>query len=377
MELEELYRRARSHPWYADRFAPDGSLPILTKAELYGALQGREADPFFAHNTYWSPSGGSGATAPLFFPTAVEENLAQRRILAEWLRSENLLDDHTVALNLFSSRCMYRACEIFVDYVQLCGGTVLPATYQARDTTITELFHRFKPNALLGSPGRLVQWAHTLEQPVPVQRVLYASETLTRGAQQVLDEKLGHPRWSSVMGSAEGGVWAFSRPEDDRDQFWAPRELVHLEIADPDEQGFGRVLVTNRVRCRHPLLRYDSGDRGRLTAGYREELVGLQLAGRHGRSFQFSSQGYDLDDFREVVAGAAAYQFVLRFEQCDWLTLRLVCDSDTAARALALLQKIVRADARINRVEVERVGPEALQVTDHSGKVVPIVDLRR
>lgn len=373
-ELQPIYEQAREHPWYAHRFQSDGSLPVLTKDELSAMLVGRERDPLFAHNTYWSPSGGSGAAAPIYFPTAVEENLRQRRILATWLGSQGILGPEVVALNMFSARTMYRSCELFVDFVQLCGGTVLPATYQARDEDVADLYQRFRPNTLMGSPGRLVQLAHRLA--APFERVLYASENLSRGARAYLDERLSNPRWSSVMGAAESGVWAFSRPQDPRDLFWAPRQLVHLEIVEPDEDGFGRVIVSNCIRRRHPLLRYDSGDRGRLSPGFCAEVVGLSLAGRHGRSFMFSSQNYDLNDFASVVAGAAGYQFVLRFEKCDWLTLRLVGDPDLKAPALAALARIVRANPLVNRVEVEICGPEQLERTAHSGKVRPIVDLR-
>ncbi|MBX3171128.1 MAG: hypothetical protein KF760_27215 [Candidatus Eremiobacteraeota bacterium] len=370
--LEEVYTRAREHPWYRDRFLSDGSLPVLSKAELYEMLQGRERDPFFALDTYWSPSGGSGATAPLYFPTAVAENLEQRAVFSEWLRREGILGPATVALSLFSSRTMYRSGEIFVDYVQRCGGTVLPAGYQARDADVRELHQRFGPNTLMGSPGRLVQLAHAYE--LPFERVLYASEFLTPGAQALLQARLGVAWWSSVMGSAEGGVWGFSRFQDALDVFWAPRSLVLLEIEEADEEGFGRVIVSNCVRRRHPLLRYDSGDRGRLLPGFCDEVVGLQLAGRHGRSFQFSCQYYDLSEFASVLREAAAFQFVLRFEQRDWLTLRLVGgDPD---RALAELRRIVRFNPLANRVEVELCEPGDLRRVEHSGKILPIVDLR-
>ena len=335
-------------------------------------LEGRESEPFFALDTYWSPSGGSGASAPIYFPTAVQENLCQRAVLSEWLLREGILGPSTVALSLFSSRTMYRSGEIFVDYVQRCGGTVLPAGYQAKDTDVAALCERFRPNTLLGSPGRLVQLAHA--HALPFERVLYASEFLTRGAQDLLAARLGVSQWASVMGSAEGGVWGFSRFQDPLDLFWAPLSLVLLEIEEPDEDGFGRVIVSNRVRRRHPLLRYDSGDRGRLLPGFCAEVVGLQLAGRHGRSFQFSAQVYDLADFAQVVADSAAYQFVLRFESCDWLTLRLV--GGDGERALAELRRIVRAHDGINRVEVELCAPEELRRVAHSGKILPIVDLR-
>lgn len=370
--LEEIYKLARQHPWYRDRFESDGSLPVLSKAELYGMLQGREREPFFALDTYWSPSGGSGATAPIYFPTAVAENLAQRDVFSRWLLREGILGPETVALSLFSSRTMYRSGEIFIDYVQRCGGTILPAGYQAKDSDVSELHQRFGPNTLLGSPGRLVQLAHAC--PLPFERVLYASEFLTAGAQALLQARLGVSQWASVMGSAEGGVWGFSRYQDALDLFWAPRSLVCLEIEDPNQDGFGRVLVSNCVRRRHPLLRYDSGDRGRLLPGYCDEVVGLQLAGRHGRSFQFSGEYYDLSEFAGIVAQAAAYQFVLRFEERDWLTLRLV--GGEKQLALAELHRTVGYNPAIKRVEVDMCAPEELQRVEHSGKIPPIVDLR-
>ena len=39
---------------------------------------------------------------------------------------------------------------------------------------------------------------------------------------------------------------------------------LHLEIVDPDQEGFGRVVVTNLTRKTHPILRYDTGDVGRV-----------------------------------------------------------------------------------------------------------------
>lgn len=370
--MTELYASAREHPWYRDRFRDDGSLPILSKPELYSMLQGREHEPFFALDTYWSPSGGSGAAAPLYFPTAVAENLQQRALFSQWLLREGILGPSTVALSLFSSRTMYRAGEIFIDYVQRCGGTILPAGYQAKDADVSELHLRFGPNTLLGSPGRLVQLAHAYQ--LPFERVLYASEFLTPGAQALLHSRLGVTEWASVMGSAEAGVWGFSRFQDPLDVFWAPLSLVRLEIAEADEDGFGRVIVSNCMRRRHPLLRYECGDRGRLLPGFCDQVVGLQLVGRHGRSFQFSAQYYELADFAPLVAESAAYQFVLRFEERDWLTLRLV--GGDQERALAELRRMVRFNPLVNRVEVELCAPEELDRVAHSGKILPIVDLR-
>ena len=339
-------------------------------------LAGREQEAFFAHNTYWSPSGGSGARPPLYFPTAVEENLEQRRRLSRWLVQYGVMGSHTVALNLFSGSNMYRACEIFTDYVQLCGGTVLPAAFQARDEAVVQIYEKFAPNMIMGMPGRLVQLAHHLSQSLPVERLIYASETLVPAAERLLNERFGRPSISSFMGSAEAGVWGFSRPGEARNLFWAPRELVHLEVDQPDNQGYGSLVVSNLLRFRHPLLRYDSGDRARLLEGFVEGVVGVELAGRHSQSFQFGGQYYEVAEFAAILELASAYQFVLRFEERDWLTLRLVGPEEIAERALLLLRAVVRAHADRNRVDVEICRPEELTCAYPSNKVLPIVDRR-
>lgn len=363
-ERLELYQRARSHPWYQDRFLPDGSLPELTKGQLYERLAQREHEDFYSKNTYWSPSGGSSAREPLYFPSDVAENLRQRQMLASWLQKFNVLGPEVVAVNLFSARLMYRACEIFVDLVQMCGGTVLPLTLQAEDQDVIRLWKRFRPNMVMGSPGRLLQLARFLPRPDPSPvHVLYAGESLHASAQKVLDEAFENPQYVSVLGSAESGIWAFQRAEDPINRFWAPEEIVELEVGSS-----GTLLVSNWVRARHPLLRYDTGDRARLVAGLIPGLVGFDLLGRHGRSFSFAGQYYELDEFEELLQGVWAYQFVLQWTEGDHLTLRV---AGNAEGLQAGLQKIVKGPARAEECSIQE-----LQTAPHSGKILPIVDLR-
>ncbi|MBT9586990.1 hypothetical protein IV102_26850 [bacterium] len=81
-------------------------------------------------------------------------------------------------------------------------------------------------------------------------------------------------------------------------------------------------------------------------------------------------------EFAAILELASAYQFVLRFEERDWLTLRLVGPEDIAERALAWLCAVVRAHADRNRLEVEMCRPEELTCAYPSNKVLPIVDGR-
>jgi len=360
----ELYQQARLHPWYADRFLADGSLPPLSKALLYERLAQKEHEGFYSQNTYWSPSGGSSAREPLYFPSDVAENLQQRQLLSGWLRKADVLGPEVVAVNLFSARLMYRACEIFVDLVQMCGGTVLPLTLQADDQDVVRLWKRFRPTMVMGSPGRLLQLARFLPRPEPAPlRVLFAGESLHPSARAVLDEAFDGPQYVSVLGSAETGIWGFQRPEDPLNRFWAPQEIVELEVADS-----GTLLVSNWVRRRHPLLRYDTGDRARLVAGFAPGLVGLDWLGRHGRSFSFAGQYYELDEFEELLQGVWAYQFVLQWQDGDHLTLRV---AGSAEGLQAGLQKIVKGPVRAEECSIQE-----LEKAPHSGKILPIVDLR-
>ena len=73
---------------------------------------------------YLVRSGGS-TQKPLVFPVDIQENLAQRQLLANELVSNGVFSSSTIALNVFSYGDMYRTASIMDDILDRCSATTL------------------------------------------------------------------------------------------------------------------------------------------------------------------------------------------------------------------------------------------------------------
>lgn len=65
------------------------------------------------------------------------------------------------------------------------------------------------------------------------------------GRLEYLKRVLGVEKVSSIYGSAESGIWAVKHFDLPLGQFLFDPALMHVEIIDPDSEGFGRIVVTN------------------------------------------------------------------------------------------------------------------------------------
>jgi phenylacetate-CoA ligase len=306
---------------------------------------------------YWSPSGGSSDKhgLPTFFPTDKKENHEMRRILAERMAGVHtdgctdgadysacgVIPPSTIALNLFSSSGMYRALEIFEEFCDCAGATSLPVSFECEDQKAMQLAARFGANTLCGAPPRLMQFAMAVQQqmmmqegneesvslpPLQIDRILWGAEPLQASKKQLLRDVLGVRHFTSVYGSAETGVWAFQPDwlEDGKFVYFA--DMVYVEIlpittstvsgsdnhthnrsdgsddattaniSDSSSDETGAITVTNLLRQRFPLVRYRTGDVGKLQkrryAGRAWDV--LVLEGREHRSFMIGSNYFTL-----------------------------------------------------------------------------------
>ena len=362
--LEELLERARNHPVYAERVKgvkTFNQLTLLTKSELRRILRALETHPDFRTGCYWSPSGCSTARAQFFFPTDVKENHYQRQVFATFLQKRGVLQPGVVALNLFAGTLMYRACEIFTEFGELCGATVLPVTSAAPFEKVYEIAQRFQVNTIMGSTSRLLALARFLEREgfkLQAERAIFAGEPLTPPTESCLRTCLGVERLFGVYGSAETGVWGLSRaPHFDRYEVSA--ELMHLEEIEQ------KIVATNLVRYRHPVLRYEMGDVGRV---FPTELgYTVELEGRETRTIRLNGQVYELSEIALLANSALSYQVVLKGD--EHLSLRVVgLDNE----ALSLLQK--NLDGLLGKAAlVESVTMDELERAEGSDKVLRIV----
>ena len=248
--LEAIAARAAVHPFYAG--LPSGG--VLLKADLYvaveSALRDRRAE--VVNGVYWSPSGGTSSGVPLYFPTDTAENHAQRRLLAEDMRSFDIFDARTVAVILHGGSHMYRSLEIFTELVELCGGTPLPLGYSCDNKTVVEMARRFGANTLTGTPSRIAQLAQyviSTGNDVRFEHIHYSSEAMSQARLDFIQEALGPARITSVYGSAETGVYAFKPADVPVNQFIFDARGTHIDIVhddgeNTDDVSSGNIVVT-------------------------------------------------------------------------------------------------------------------------------------
>lgn len=395
--IERLLAHARCHPLYESTrsdFASLNDVPVLTKERLTEVVQPLESHPRFAHGTYWTRSGGSSGGAPAYVPVCLEENLESRRILAAHLRAAGVLTPETVALNLYWAGHLYRPCELFTDLCTFAGVTSLPLTPFASTELLLDTVRRFRPTMLLADPTDAVRACRALEalgERVEIPDLLYACSPLYPAAEACLREQMGLRRICSVLGSAETGVWGYRTPDDAPGCFRVAPELAHIEILDADETGVGRLVVTSLMRFRHPILRYDTGDRARLVApASGEGPAVIEFFGRSPRDFNLSGHLFSLANFTALQARALGMQIVLdhdRRSNLESLCVRLALrDGDDPAAVRRLYEETIDAlpvieeermlGIRFIERSLEFTALEALERQSGSGKLMPIVDRR-
>ncbi len=161
---------------------------------------------------------------------------------------------------------------------------------------------RWRARVVFGYAGALAEFARVLSDRgllIPSLRSIVSSaEALTPGNRRLIEEVTGCPAFDRY-GARETGLIASEC--EVRDGLHIAAEDVYVEIADPDQQGIGRVLVTKLNSYGMPFIRYDIGDFGQLLdrpCPCGRALPRLRLAGSRTTDFLLSADG-------RMVSGAA------------------------------------------------------------------------
>jgi phenylacetate-CoA ligase len=386
--LKELLAIAAHHPWYQNGHGGDrlADWPILSKGDLYARLASVRQQSGGRGGIYYSRSGGTTTNQPLYFPTDVAENHDQRQRLARRLAADGVLSPETVAVNICPIVRMYRAMEIVNEFCEYCGATVLPMAAIAEDAEIYQQAMLFAANTLVGMPSRLVAFARYVQEQQltwQVDTLLFGGEFLQPGKRRLLQEIFGVKRFSGVYGSAELGVVAWHPDLPQTPVYHFPRDVVHVEIAAPDADGYGTLVATNLVRRRFPLVRYNTGDVGRVV-DEGPETISIELRGRQSDSFLIGDNYHSLADFAELFRELAEYQIQIDFdERLRKDVIRFCLNAGDRPVTEAMRQQLTQGIRRrvdghekMYQTEVAFVGPDGLIRSRDNLKTPAIVDRR-
>ena len=128
---------------------------------------------------------------------------------------------------------------------------------------------RYQPRFIYGYStgiGRLAEFLldhYDREAVVQPRAIIATAETLFEPHRRAI-RRAFNIEPGLEYGAAETGIIAYSCPNGN---MHLNLEGIHLEIAEPDKDGFGRVIVTPLLNRAMILLRYELGDRGRLGEG--------------------------------------------------------------------------------------------------------------
>lgn len=385
--LKEHFQQVKTSALWKDYYEnmEDFSMaPVLDKQVLRETLLAKFRLQEEASGVYLVRSGGS-TQKPLVFPVDIQENLAQRQLLANELVANGVFSSRTIALNVFSYGEMYRTASIMDDILDRCSATTLAlsasATYEAMAAACAE----FLPNTIMGTPSKLVLFAKFLQKEgisYSFGSVLFAGEFLLPSQQEILSEVFQPKTIYSMYGSTETGIWAWAQYSQNPRAFYFLKEVV-IEIFNPDSEGYGEIVVTNLIRKRFPLFRYRMGDIGKLTEKNGREV--LLLKEREQKSFSLHESAYFLHDFEPLLQHVDRFQIQLSMKT-DLLTeLRflLVKSQVSLAEKVKLIQElkqgidhIIEWDPRFTAIDVEVVTEEALYINPTTSKTPFIIDFR-
>ncbi len=383
--LAEYYEIVRAsslfQSFYAD-FPDYSSAPILDKQALTAVLNSAFHLSEENRGVYLVRSGGS-TQKPLVFPVDIAENLEQRAVLAKALSTAQVITPTTIALNMFGYADMYRTAAILDDILEKCMATTLAVSSSIKYEDAYDTSIHFQPDFILGTPSKLFLFARHLQQhgqTLNIKNLLFGGEFLLPSYIPLFQKYLGVQQIYSLYGSAETGIWAWSDYSVQPSLFRIIDGLI-VEIENPDEQGYGNILVSNLYRKRFPVFRYSLGDIGRLV--YLDDMPFLELKSRKKKSFSLYESNYSLDDFKEVLNELEAFQIQLLTNSSLDVEIRflLVKDSlSTEHKAAFEAQKTEQIQEvlgyKLKHLEVVSGGDLKLYTDPVTGKTPLIADFR-
>ncbi len=331
---------------------------------------------------YLVRSGGS-TDKPLIFPVDIKENLQQRKLLAEELLSYGMFSAKTVALNVFSYEGMYRSAAILDDILEKCNATTIAASSKASFEFMHTAVISFKVNFIIGTPSVLTLFANYVldnNLKIQIENLLFAGEYLLKSQAEIITKAFHTKCIYSLYGSAETGIWGWSTYTENSTSFEVLDDVI-IEIENPDEDGNGKVIVTNLLRKRFPVFRYFVGDIGRLE--YKNNRQVLTLKSREAKSFSIEANSYFLDDFNVLLKSVERFQIQLHLLANLKTELKFLCIKNTSDKATTVLKTITKQlhhildmNATYFDLKIEFVSETDLYINTTTSKTPIIIDFR-
>lgn len=411
--LFNLVEFSRSHSAYYREKTAHLPLHNLTDFAKFPFLSGEElrtATPPVSNalpalpmrDAYIFASGGSTG-APKFSFYTREEWDDVTSILAFIYKTAGL-DTSDVVANLFMAGNLYTSFLAASGAIEKIGCVNLPIAGNALIDQVILYCELFKPTAIVGLPSIIIQVAETIERrglAIRIKKILYGGERLAPEAQQYLRQALGTEIiMSAGYASVDAATVGYQCPHCQGTAHHLLADYQYLEIIDPQTNlpvkagETGELTVTCLKRRLMPLIRYRTGDLGRLLPGRcacGSSAPLFELLGRAGGFLRVGTVNIYPESIAKSLGSLEGVSHLFQIiansvGTKDTLLIRVESPDNSECNLKNTIREAIVRDnyelvealreGWLDSINVELVPPNGLPRIARTGKIKQLVDMR-
>jgi phenylacetate-CoA ligase len=233
-----------------------------------------------------------------------------------------------------------------------------------------EFIRRYRPAKMYGYASAfylLAEYLRTKSWRAPAElKVIFATAEPLYDFQRQLVEEVFHCPVAMEYGARDAGLLANQCPQGG---LHIPAEGILIEIDSPDPSGLGEIIVTNLYSDAMPIIRYRTGDMGRLLDGVCEcgrALPRLESVEGRRTDFLITPSGRVLHALAIIYPlreTASITQFQVIQETLNRVTIRVVPEesfsTEEQQRLVRKAKDVFGAGVDISVERVEAIAPAA------------------
>jgi len=271
--------------------------PPFTKAMITG-------DDF---NGFIFSSGGTTGK-PKYALYSREDYEIMTDILEKIYRAAGITEKDRVA-NIFIAGNLWTSFLVANEALRKIGCVNFPIAGNSDFEVIDLYLERFKINAIVGLPSIIIKMAEICEEKnldIKIDKILYGGEHFYQSARDYVKKIWGVKRIASAgYALVDTGPVGYQCEHLEGGVHHVCEDFVHFELIDEngnfieDYNVNGEIIITNINRHKMPVIRFKSGDAGKLIK------MGQCKCGFKGKTFELLGRCDDV-----VIAGSTNIEFI-------------------------------------------------------------------
>ena len=190
--------------------------------------------------------------------------------------------------------------------VDALGAAVIPAGKMDMQEHL-KMICTVKPTALNGLSFFILKAGGLLPDEIRscIRRIYLVGECLYPLIREKIQEQFPNAELFSGYGISE---MCANNECPDHSGFCYDREEYIVEIADPDENGVGEIVFTSLFSEAMPLIRYRTGDKGRIVSAD-ENSTKIEVLGRLDNMINIKGKLVDKDELKKTIYSCKGVEF--------------------------------------------------------------------